>query len=276
MNPIAEPLEVVIVNAAENLRAYHYLNGKFQALPSRKSLKKAIKARRLVKLSDGALLEELSLLYLGDHIALMPPPARQLWNEKITVVYEDCHIAVVEKVAGLRVSGNGHRTLANALPHNLFKSFCKDAMPLPQPVHRLDKATRGLVICAKTFSAATCISKAFAERQVTKTYRAKVHGKIDRELFIDAPLNGKTAETTVLPVRIIEGRDGKLQSEVLLYPTQGRTHQLRLHLQMVNHPIVGDRLYGGNLTPRGSALQLTAEAITFKHPSYKNKITIRY
>ncbi len=277
MNPIAEPVEIVVVHTDKVQRAYAYLNGRFKALPSRKSLKKAIKAKRLIRLQDATTLEELSLITNGDQIALLPAkPSGEVWHEKVSVVYEDDQLAVVVKVAGLRVSGNGHRTLANALPLNLMPSTCTDAMPRPQPVHRLDKATRGLVICAKTFTAAASISKDFAERRIAKTYRAKVHGRVERGLYINAPIDGKTAETHVAPLKSTQLSEGRYITEVILNPVQGRTHQLRKHLQMVGHPIIGDRLYSFDHHPRGSALQLTAEAIRFKHPASKQQLTIHY
>lgn len=277
MNPTAEPLEIVHLKDGEKEIAYSRLNGLFAALPSRKSLKKAIKAKRLKRLNDDVVIEELTWLYPGDRIALLPAySSLKKWDEKITVVYEDDHLAVVVKVAGMVISGNQHRTLVNALPSNLTSTSGLDAMPTPQPVHRLDKATKGLVICAKTYSVARSLSKDFATGKIQKVYRAHVIGKIERELYIDAPIESKAAETRVVPVQVYSDRRGGIRTEVLLYPLQGRTHQLRKHLSWVNHPIVGDNLYGTVKHPRGSALMLTAEAVNFRHPKNDHLITVHY
>ena len=103
-------------------------------------------------------------------------------------------------------------------------------------VHRLDTATSGVVVFAKTREAAAQLSKLFASREIRKTYLARVAEPIDREITIDTPLDGKEALTIVRP------REGTL---VEVEIQTGRLHQIRRHLASIGHPIVGDRRYGG-------------------------------
>lgn len=277
MSQTVKPIEIVTFTHDANQGAYVCLNGKFAALPSRKALKKALKAKRLIKLNDNTPVGELTRIFAGDQIAVLPPiNTKPLWKELIPVVYEDEHIAVVYKPAGMLTSGNHHRNLANALPANLMPSHCKDAMPTPQPMHRLDKATQGLVICAKTLTAAAVLSDAFKKGKIEKTYRALVHGRMEQETWVDAPIDGKPAETRIFPMNVYQTAKEETRTELLLFPLQGRTHQLRKHLHMIQHPIVGDRIYGELCHPRGSALRLKAEALKFDHPIYGFKIVLRY
>ncbi len=256
-------------------RLSDYAVGRFEAIPSRKGVKKAIK-RGAIRVNGEAATTGY-WVQPGDRIELYevesPPRALELLLE---VVWEDDDLAVVIKPAGLTVSGNQYRTLENALVYNLQPSSLPDARPWPRPVHRLDALTSGLVLTAKTASAEIALRRQFAERQVGKTYQAVVAGDLPDAGRIEAPLDGKAAVTDyrVLACAYSQ-RNGRL-CRVALHPVTGRTHQLRRHLAGRGNPILGDKLYGepGNVL-KGKGLFLAAVGLDFIHPRSGERIEVK-
>ena len=183
------------------------------------------------------------------------------------VIYEDDDSVVVEKPIGLLTHSKGvfnpEATVASWLHSHLHAELAEaDTGPTNRAgiVHRLDRATSGLIICAKTADALAWLQKQFSQRRVKKTYIAVVKGVFEHpEAVIDLPIerdpkkpqtfrvgqNGKVATTTY---KVLE-TDG-VHSLVELRPQTGRTHQLRVHMQYLKHPIVGDTLYGGESADR--------------------------
>ncbi len=198
----------------------------------------------------------------------------------LDVVYEDADIIAINKQADLIVHparGNWTGTLVNALAH-YFRINWRDIKDLPtsgQPfrpgiVHRLDRDTTGIMLVAKTDLALWRLGWQFEHRKIHKTYTAIVHGLIDLdEDVIDAPI-GKhakfrekyavhrrtgrpypsTTKSAVTRYKVLRrlagvGAGGAGFTLVELYPKTGRTHQLRVHMSCMRHPIVGDRMYGG-------------------------------
>jgi 23S rRNA pseudouridine1911/1915/1917 synthase len=109
-------------------------------------------------------------------------------------------------------------------------------------VHRIDTHTSGVVVFARTRRAAAEMSELFASREVAKTYLAVAEGAIDRELTIESPIGGKEAMTIVRPLRALTGTT-IVEAQILT----GRTHQIRIHLQSIERPVVGDRRYGSTM-----------------------------
>ncbi len=118
-------------------------------------------------------------------------------------------------------------------------------------VHRLDTGTSGVVVFARTREAAAELSQLFAGRSMRKIYLARVEGAIESEVTIDSPIGGKDALTIVRPLG-----DGLIEAEI----GTGRTHQIRIHLASIGHPVIGDRRYGGK-----SARRLMLHAWKLEH-----------
>jgi 23S rRNA pseudouridine1911/1915/1917 synthase len=209
----------------------------------------------------------------------------------IDIVYEDETLVVVNKPAGLVVhpaAGLHSGTLANALAYHFQQLPNSGAGVRPGIVHRLDRDTSGLLVVAKTEAALESLSDQFRDRTVFKSYKALVHGrlpadsgKIDQPLARDrsnrtrmAVVRGGRNALTLYRVRRAFDRFTLLDVEL----KTGRTHQIRVHLAWLKHPVVSDDVYGGGrdntikdprLRARLRALNrhfLHAEKLGFKHP----------
>ena len=250
----------------EDQRLSDYAVGIFQVITTKKGIKKAI-SKGLITVDDqrgttGKLLsggETINLLEAHDN-----KPSISL---DIDVVYEDDYLAIVIKPAGIVVSGNQKRTLENTLPTNLERSEQVDSLARPLPVHRLDHATSGLLLVAKTRSCHTALSNLFAQRDIHKTYHAIVMGDIQDEGVINKKIKEKSAETSYKVLKSIASDKYNSLHLVELHPSTGRRHQLRIHMLENGTPILGDRKYfiEGKVS-KASGLFLSAVGLTFKHP----------
>jgi 23S rRNA pseudouridine1911/1915/1917 synthase len=224
----------------------------------------------------------------GDRIAvdIPAPTTREILAEQIPVdiVFEDDDLVVVNKAAGMVVHpapGNWTGTLVNALMgrgNELAESGDNDRAGI---VHRLDKDTSGLLLVAKTDRAHRVLSRAIAERRVVRRYAALIWGHLDGDrLTVDRPIardprdrkrmaivtTGRSAKTDFLRLARFDAGD-LLRAHL----HTGRTHQIRVHLASVGHPIVGDDTYGGGGGRRLVALParrhfLHAAWLRFRHP----------
>ena len=199
-------------------------------------------------------------------------------DTSICVVYADDAIVVLDKPAGLlSVPGRGPDK-QDCLSARVQGQFA-DALV----VHRLDMATSGLIVMARGAAAQRTLSEAFANRMVAKRYEAVVHGELhpapDAWRVIDLPIG---VDWPNRPRRVIDWDRGKASitrvkvtrfdaerqvTYVALEPITGRTHQLRVHLQAIGHPILGDGLYASpEVAARSPRLLLHASEVTFAHP----------
>lgn len=225
----------------------------------------------------------------GEAIAVsgpaQPPPLKaKPENIPLDVVYEDDSLAVVNKPAGMMVhAGAGqsaedaedddprtHGTLVNALLYRFKRLSAEGGQLRPGIVHRLDKDTSGLIVVAKSDSAHRKLAEQFSRRQVHKTYTALVHGWPKAATgTVSLPIGRDKVRRNRMSVKSKEGREAVSHYKVLEQLTTpygkfalldvtietGRTHQIRVHLASIGHPVVGDTLYGAptRLTPLSSA-----------------------
>ena len=256
-------------------RLSDFCNGLFPGLPTRSSIKKAFK-RKEIYLNDEPA-DSGHWIQVGDRIQWMDledhPP--QPYHLDPTILYEDDYLIAVNKPAGIPVSGNQFRTLQNALPHNTKPSSQPDSLKWPKPVHRLDAPTTGIVLFAKTAQARSLLGEQFEFHQVQKTYHAIVVGKLEGKGEIRQSIDGKEAISRYESLQVISSLRTNFLSLIQLKPITGRTHQLRIHLNTIGHPIVGDPLYGDDVAIRHKGLFLTASEIELIHPIHHTQLIIK-
>ncbi len=224
-------------------------------------------------------------LHAGDLVQVTVPPPRETGlrpaDIPLRILYQDEDLLVINKQAGLPVHpspGHDHDTLVNALLHHFGEQGALSDIGgelRPGIVHRLDKDTAGVMVVARSNRAHRKLSEDFARRRVRKVYEAIVKGEMTGDRgTVDLPLarssrnrkkfavatGGRQAITEFL---VEDRRCGT--TWVRLFPRTGRTHQLRVHLAHLGHPILGDPVYAGKSAPV-EYLALFAREIQFSHP----------
>lgn len=240
-----------------------YLSGVF---PSKNGVNKAFKDELI--LLNGKIALSGEWLAEGDRVEVKAQDlgAFKIFPLKLEVLFEDAFMAVIHKPAGFPVSGNYYKTIQNTLTYNLSVSKEQDALILPRPVHRLDKLTSGLLLVAKTRSAQINLGQQFENQQISKTYVALVKGKLEGEGVLDSSIDQQKAKTFYKSVRVEQSLSYANISIVELHPKTGRTHQLRIHMAEIGHPIVGDAVHDSEKVLKGKGLFLTACKVSFIHP----------
>ena len=182
---------------------------------------------------------------------------------------------MIHKPAGILVSGNSFKTVVNALDQNIKRSNLPDATT-PQPVHRLDYATTGILLVGKTSSSIRALNKMFEDKKVMKTYYAITIGEMDYRGKITSKIDGKKSKSNYTLYESVPSKKfGKLNL-IQLKPQTGRRHQLRKHLSKIGNPIFGDKEYGNeNSILKGKGLYLHAYSLKFIHPFTNEKIHLK-
>ncbi len=263
-----------VMEVAPNTRLVDYCIGLFPQIPTKNAVKKAIKRTEIEH--NGALGTSGNWIHVGDTLQLLDRETKfpKAFPLEIEIVHEEDSFAVVFKPSGLRINGNQYQTLENALVDQLTPSMAPDALKWGRPVHRLDSATSGLVIIAKTHTAHRIFGEQFTQREINKKYHAIVQGT-PKHQRITTDIDGKSAATELTVISSVPSlRNGTL-SLLLLEPKTGRTHQLRKHCAEIGHAIVGDQLYGepGNVM-KHKGLFLAATSLEFQHPLTNENIQI--
>jgi 23S rRNA pseudouridine1911/1915/1917 synthase len=266
---------------------------------SRERLKALISSGHVAS-SDGLARDPATKVKAGSGFAVTVPPATAPHNIAqdipLSIVFEDDHLLVVDKQAGLVVhpaAGNFDGTLVNALLHHCAGRLSGiGGVARPGIVHRIDKDTSGLLVVAKTDRAHEGLAKQFADHSIERRYKAIVSGE-PRHLGgkIDAPLARSTQNRQKIAI-VPEGRGKRAVTHyTVLTPLKdaaliecrletGRTHQVRVHLASIGHPLVGDPVYGKTrpahrdiLAALGFRRQaLHAALIGFFHPVDRNYV----
>ena len=275
-------LKTIIVDESDNIRLDLYISTKDASL-SRASIQKLLDDKNIIV--NGAVKKSSYKVKLGDVIQIDVPELREsnikAQDIPIDVVYEDKYIIVVNKPKGMVVhpaNGNPDGTLVNAI-----MNICKDSLSgiggekRPGIVHRLDKNTSGLLIVAKNDEAHIKVSEQIKNRAVKKIYIALVRGIIQEdEATINMPIArskkdrkkmavDKDGKEAITHFKVLKRYDNYTLVEVKI--DTGRTHQIRVHMSYIGHPVIGDDVYSNGKNEFGVEGQmLHAKSLDFKHP----------
>ncbi len=214
------------------------------------------------------------------------PAVPEAQDIPLTILYEDADLAVVVKPCGMVVhpaAGNEDGTLVNALLHHLDSLGGIGGELRPGIVHRLDKDTSGLLLVAKNDVSQLALSEQLSARTMEKHYRALVEGNLREDAGrIEAPIARSKKDRKKMAVDE-EGREAITEWTVLargngvtlldVHILTGRTHQIRVHMRHIGHPVCGDPIYGSPKGAKVPRLMLHAYSLTFTHPRTGERLT---
>ncbi len=288
----SEPIELTVEARAHGWRIDHYLSRLYPNY-SRALFQKAINQHAV--LVNGIAVKSSRRLRVNDRLSVRLPevadtslPAEDI---ALDILYEDDWIVIINKPADMIVhpgKGNYRGTLAGALQFHFDKLSDVAGQLRPGIVHRLDRDTSGVLVVAKNNQVHNRLSAQFERREVEKEYRALVWGVVEFESdYIETFLRvhprhrekmqvckpGGNAREAITFYEVIERFKGL--SYIRLLPKTGRTHQLRVHMQHMRHPIVADRPYGGRQTLRVSDLTGSSIRPSGSHSDDESAVLIR-
>jgi len=260
---------------SERKRLQEAVIGQFDELPSRKSVKRAIQNGNIFVNNKPS--KTSTWVSLGDEIRLtiksinffnIGQQKKSEISKQITVVYEDDFIAIVVKPGGLVTNGNMKLTLEKLASIILISSILPDKHDSPKTAHRIDKSTHGLVIVSKTISASKALNSSFSLGKIKKQYKALVQGNMTFERCdIRVLIDSKHATTWTQKTGILSWPIHGETTFINIDLKTGRTHQIRRHLSMIGHTIVGEEIYHSGIRFSGQGLFLACTELSFPHPN---------
>ena len=262
---------------------------------SRTKAKSLISLRQVKCISEEKKLKASSSVIVGDTFSVTIPESDNVAYLKgdpvdFEIIYEDSHIFVVNKPAGLVVHpspGNWRNTLVNGLVYRYPELKELSSWLRPGIVHRLDSGTSGLLVVARTEQATTELQRMFREREIDKYYIALAHGQPKRlEGTISGPIDRDPAN--FLKMAIVYGGKQSLTGYKILWTRNnismvkfklytGRTHQIRVHFSALGCPLVGDNMYGAPQEEANALgrVMLHSWQLSFKHPVTGEQMSFR-
>ena len=283
------PLVFLTTAADAAKRLDHYLQERLASY-SRSRLQSWIRDGRVRVNGDQA--KASASLRGGERIEVSPaePAPLQAAPEDlpVEVLYEDPAVLAINKPAGLVVhagAGTHSGTLVNRLVHRFGSLSQVGGEQRPGIVHRLDRGTSGVILVARTDAAHRALAAQFAERSVEKVYLALVHGRVRPDSGrIEKPIARDPVRRTRMTARLATGRRALTEFRVLrrfdaftyleVRIGTGRTHQIRVHLASIGHPVAGDRLYGAPRVSGEERIFLHAHRIGFVSPATGNRVHV--
>ena len=249
------------------------------------------KIQRMIK-SDNILVNKKSvknsyILNINDEIEINDEYSEEITIEKenipLDIVYEDDYLLVINKPSGMVVHpapGNYHNTLVNALMYHCNNLSTINGEIRPGIVHRIDADTSGLLLVAKNDKVHADLAEQIKNKKVLRKYIALVKGVIYEDTAtIDAPIGrdendrkkmavtDKNSKKAITNIKVLERYKNATLIECIL--ETGRTHQIRVHLSYINHPVINDPIYGSNKDDKSFGQMLHAKTIGFIHPITK-------
>lgn len=227
---------------------------------------------------------------LGDVISYQLPEIEELdyvaETLPLDIIYEDDHVAVINKPQGMVVhpsAGHPSGTLVNALLYHIKNLSGINGVVRPGIVHRIDKDTSGLLMIAKNDQAHQALASELKEKKSYRQYLALVHGNLPNDRgVIEAPI-GRSDKDRKKQAVTAKGKEAISRFQVLerfgdytllsVVLETGRTHQIRVHMAYIGHPVAGDPLYGPRKTLKGQGQFLHAQTLGFTHPVTRELLT---
>jgi 23S rRNA pseudouridine1911/1915/1917 synthase len=281
MTTRSAPIQLVVPKGTARLRLDQFLARELPRF-SRSRIQQLIRQAFVTRNSSPARPRDL--IRAGDRIAVNEPPPEKIDNLPeaipLDVLYEDDDLIVINKPAGLVVhpgAGQLEHTLVNALLHHFPKLSGIGGRERPGIVHRLDKETSGCLVVAKNDEAHHNLSAQFANRTVEKVYLALVTGKLRKTAgLIEEKIGRHPVHRQRMSVESRRGRAAKTEYRVISSSEKmslvecrlhsGRTHQIRVHLHHLGHPVLGDKVYGATYPKNFPRQMLHAWRLGFEHP----------
>lgn len=256
-------------------RLSDYAVGIFASIPSKAGIKKALRKGLILVDGKRGVSGQFILGYETVELLKDENISKQNITLELDVLFQDDYLAVIYKPAGLLVSGNKAKTVANALEFNLAYSLQKNAVK-PQPIHRLDFATSGLLLIGKTADSIRELGMLFEHKTIKKNYVAITQNPMPNTGIINTPIDNKESFSEYQVLKSVPSEKYNCLNLVQLTPKTGRRHQLRIHCAHIGNPILGDSLYGtpGNVL-KGNGLYLHAYSLEFTHPFTQEKLCIQ-